>query len=188
MTRRVTSRLWMLGGLAALGLTAVGMPAVLWGAGQAGDASLRIVTLSAARPHLVSGGDVLVRVEADETVRLTDLVVLLDDVDVTRSFRPDPGRHAILGLVRGLADGDHTLAFPTARHVAGAPLANNVVKCVLKPITPDDYAVTFTTAERARLERIFPDGVCDWSQPGMYSGDLRGTWLSFGPSPVNRVR
>ena len=79
-------------------------------------------------------------------------------------------------------------AFPTARHVAGAPLANNVVKCALKPITPDDYAVPFSADERARLERSFPDGVCDWSQDGMYSGDLRGTWLSFGPSPANLVQ
>ena len=79
-------------------------------------------------------------------------------------------------------------AFPTTRHVAGAPLANNVVKCALKPISPDDYAATFTADERARLERSFPDGVCDWSQDGIYSGDLRGTWLSFGPSPVNLVR
>ena len=79
-------------------------------------------------------------------------------------------------------------AFPTTRHVAGAPLANNVVKCALKPISPDDYAVTFTTDERARLERTFPEGVCDWSRDGMYSGELRGTWLSFGPSPVNRVQ
>ena len=79
-------------------------------------------------------------------------------------------------------------AFPTARHVAGAPLANNVVKCALKPISPDDYAVTFTADERARLERVFPGGVCDWSQLGRYSGDFGGTWLSFGPSPVNRVQ
>ncbi len=78
-------------------------------------------------------------------------------------------------------------AFPTTRHVAGAPLENNVVKCALKPISPDDYAVTFTADQRARLERSFPDGVCDWSRHGMYAGDLRGTWLSFGPSPVNRV-
>ncbi len=79
-------------------------------------------------------------------------------------------------------------AFPTARHVAGAPLANNVVKCALKPISSDDYAVNFTPDERARLERSFPDGVCDWSRHGMYAGDLRGTWLSFGPSPVNKVQ
>ncbi len=79
-------------------------------------------------------------------------------------------------------------AFPTARHVAGAPLANNIVKCQLKPISLDDYAVTFTDEERARLDQIFPDGVCDWSKPGIYQGNYRGTWLSFGPSEVNLVR
>ena len=40
-------------------------------------------------------------------------------------------------------------AFPTARHVAGAPPVNNIVKCELKPIRLDDYAVTFTEDERA---------------------------------------
>ena len=124
MTRHGTSRLWLLGGLAALGLTAAGTPAVRGSAGQAGDASLRLVPLSAARPYLVSGGDVLVRVEADDTVRLTDLVVLLDDVDVTRWFRPDPGRHAILGLVRGLTDGDHTLVARAAREEARLELTS----------------------------------------------------------------
>jgi hypothetical protein len=79
-------------------------------------------------------------------------------------------------------------AFPTPRLVAGAPLTNNIVKCALKPISPDDYALTLTGDQRARLERIFPDGVCDWSRAGEYASDLRGTWLSFGPSPVNRVR
>lgn len=78
-------------------------------------------------------------------------------------------------------------AFPTPRHVAGAPVANNIVKCQLKPVSLDDYTVTFTAEERARLERIFPTGVCDWTKPGAGQAAYRGTWLSFGPSPVNRV-
>ena len=120
MTRHLTTRSRILGGvLAAIGLAAACTPAAQESAGQAGDAGLRIVTLSAAQPYLVSGGDVLVRVEADDTVRLTDVVVLLDDEDVTRRFRPDPGRHALLGLVTGLTDGDHTLALP-------APLRSEV--------------------------------------------------------------
>ena len=75
-------------------------------------------------------------------------------------------------------------AFPTPRHVAGAPLANNVVKCQLKPISWDEYSVTFTPAERDRLTRIFQAGVCDWTKPGMNQDGYQGTWLSFGPSPV----
>ena len=111
MTRMGTSRTLSCCGLGALLCLVTGcVPSVQGSAGQADDASLRIVTLSAAKPYLVSGGDVLVRVEANDTVRLTDVVVLLDDVDITRRFQPDPGRHALLGLVTGLRDGDHTLA------------------------------------------------------------------------------
>ena len=71
------------------------------------------------------------------------------------------------------------------RLVAGGPLANDVLKCQLKPIDYQDYAVAFSDDEKARLERIFPDGVCDWSQPGV-GQQVNQTWLSFGPSPVNR--
>ena len=71
--------------------------------------------------------------------------------------------------------------------VAGGPLANHIVKCQLKPIDFSDYAVRFNSSERQRLRRIFPDGVCDWDQPGVGQRPLQGLWLSFGPSPVNRI-
>ena len=116
MTRMLTSRALFRGGLCALLFLVTGcIPAVEGSAGQSGEASLRIVTLSAAKPHLVSGGDVLVRVEADGTVRLTDVLVLLDAVDVTRQFRPDSERHALVGLVTGLTDGDHALVARAGR-------------------------------------------------------------------------
>lgn len=69
---------------------------------------------------------------------------------------------------------------------AGMPLANDVVKCQLKSIDVKDYAVEMTPIELDRLQRIFPDGVCDYTKPGIEQRPLRGTWLSFGPSPVNR--
>ncbi len=71
------------------------------------------------------------------------------------------------------------------RLVAGGPLTNDVLKCQLKPIDYDDYAVQFTADERARLEDIFSAGVCDWSKPGV-NQTTNQTWLSYGPSPVNR--
>lgn len=77
-------------------------------------------------------------------------------------------------------------AFATPRLVAGSPLTHDIVKCALKPVEADDYEVALTAAEIERLEAIFPEGVCDWSQPGQYEG-YQGTWLSFGPSPVNRA-
>ena len=70
------------------------------------------------------------------------------------------------------------------RLVAGGPLSNDVLKCELKPINFDDYRVDFNADERARLEAIFPTGVCDWSKPGVHQ-TVNQTWLSFGPSPVN---
>ncbi len=70
-------------------------------------------------------------------------------------------------------------SFPAARQVAGGPLANDIIKCQLKDPDRSDYTVTFTETERARLARIFADGVCDWSQPGVEQRPLKGTWLSF---------
>lgn len=73
------------------------------------------------------------------------------------------------------------------RLVAGGPLSNDVLKCQLKPIDDNDYAVSFSDAEKARLQAIFSAGVCDWSKPGVEQ-QVNQTWLSFGPSPVNRYR
>ncbi len=53
------------------------------------------------------------------------------------------------------------------RYVAGGPLSASKLKCQLKPIDPRDYTVTFTSAEMTRLQTIFPNGVCDWSKPGV---------------------
>jgi hypothetical protein len=70
--------------------------------------------------------------------------------------------------------------------IAGGPLTNDVLKCQLEPLDPGDYRVVFTEAEWARLLRTFPTGVCDWSKPGVGQDATQRTWLSFGPSPVNR--
>ena len=71
------------------------------------------------------------------------------------------------------------------RLVAGGPLSNDVFKCQLKPIDYGDYGVEFTDSEKGRLEAIFDQGVCDWSRPGVHQ-TVNQTWLSYGPSPVNR--
>jgi hypothetical protein len=72
------------------------------------------------------------------------------------------------------------------RFVAGGPLQANIYKCQLKPINPADYTVNFTSAELVRLNSIFPNGVCDWSKPGVNQTGVV-TWPSFGPSPDNLV-
>ena len=72
------------------------------------------------------------------------------------------------------------------RFVAGGPITADRYKCQLKPISSADYTVTFTPAEIARLNSIFPTGVCDWSKPGVNQTGVV-TWPSFGPSPDNLV-
>ncbi len=76
--------------------------------------------------------------------------------------------------------------YSNMRKEAGGPLAANVLKCQLKPIDPGDYTPTFSPAETARLARIFPGGVCDWSKPGVAQTGVV-PWASFGPSPTNLV-
>ena len=71
------------------------------------------------------------------------------------------------------------VAFSFPRGVAGAPIANDVIKCQLKPLSASDYKVTFTADEMTRLKQIFPGGVCDWSKPGVEQQRLSGTWLIF---------
>jgi hypothetical protein len=70
-------------------------------------------------------------------------------------------------------------AFSYPRGVAGAPIANDVIKCQLKPLSASAYKVTFTAEEMTRLRRIFPDGVCDWSKAGVEQQRLTGTWQVY---------
>jgi hypothetical protein len=49
-----------------------------------------------------------------------------------------------------------------------------------------NYAVPFSPQQQNQLHAIFPDGVCDWSKPGVEQVPAV-PWASFGPSPVNQV-
>jgi hypothetical protein len=53
-------------------------------------------------------------------------------------------------------------AFSTSRMVAGEPLANDVLKCELKPIDLSLYKVRFTATEAVQFKALFPHGVCDY--------------------------
>lgn len=68
-----------------------------------------------------------------------------------------------------LCDADPRLmSHASPRQVAGGPLAENILKCQLKPIDGADYApATFSEAQVARLQAAFPEGVCDWTKPGV---------------------
>ncbi len=65
------------------------------------------------------------------------------------------------------------------RLIAGAPLANDVLKCRLKPINYSDYGVDFTDAQKARMATIFSTGVCDFSKPGVEQAPIKGTFRRY---------
>ncbi|WP_207619356.1 DUF6351 family protein [Nocardioides sp. IC4_145] len=69
----------------------------------------------------------------------------------------------------------------TPRQEAGGPSANDSLACRLRPLrrADDDFLlVPFTSTQWARLQRAFPDGVCDWTKPGRGQGPAR-TWLRY---------
>ncbi len=70
------------------------------------------------------------------------------------------------------------------RLVAGAPLADDVVKCRLKPVNAADYGVAFTASEMDEMRSIFPNGVCDYAQPGVSQSQPAGTYLKL---PLNQT-
>jgi Tannase-like family of unknown function (DUF6351) len=78
-------------------------------------------------------------------------------------------------------------SYGASQLVAGGPISAGILKCQLKPVTAADYGtVAFTLAEATRLNAIFPNGVCDWTKPGVGQVPVV-TYASFAPSPVNLV-
>jgi hypothetical protein len=70
-------------------------------------------------------------------------------------------------------------SYSTPRMVAGEPLANNVLKCQLKPIDAADYGSKLSKSDLAELTSIFPKGVCDYGKPGVGQVPTKGTWQTF---------
>lgn len=79
-------------------------------------------------------------------------------------------------------------AYSTPRQVAGAQVSNDVISCRLRALSAADYFVEFSQEELSELLSIFPQGVCDWNAPDRHGAFHQGTWLSYGPSPVNRLQ
>ncbi len=84
---------------------------------------------------------------------------------------------------RAKCDADPVLKyFASPRQIAGGPLAEDVLKCQLKPMKRSEYATTFSDAQWALLTKVFAGGVCDWSKPGVAM--QRSTpWRTFANGP-----
>jgi len=81
-------------------------------------------------------------------------------------------------------DGDtrcnqHYPSFASPRIVAGGPVASDVITCQLRGPDRVDYPSAMTDARWQRLNAIFPNGVCDWTRPGVDESAIEGTWLFF---------
>ena len=62
--------------------------------------------------------------------------------------------------------------------------ATDIIKCQLKPIAAGRlHARRSRAAEMDRLQRIFPDGVCDWSKPGVAQRKPLGPWYVVPGTP-----
>jgi hypothetical protein len=71
------------------------------------------------------------------------------------------------------------------RIAAGGPLADNVIRCRLGPLERDDYAVSFSDDQWARLQKAFPAGVCDYRVPAVGQQPSL-PWMSFADGPGGR--
>lgn len=98
--------------------------------------------------------------------------------------------------VDGVPVGACSAHFPlhsTSRIVAGAPIAGDMYKCQTKPVGDAISAGVYgdwtpSAAEQARLEKIFPNGVCDYSKPGVGEPGAHSYAAKFAPERCAALR
>ena len=83
------------------------LPAVINTTAQAAGPQIRVLS---NRPDMVSGGDVLIRIDVSPGAMPRDVSVTLNGSDVTSRFRVDEAGRSLTGLVTGLAVGANTVA------------------------------------------------------------------------------
>jgi hypothetical protein len=73
------------------------------------------------------------------------------------------------GLALPAAACDATVqAYSDPRIEAGMALTDDTIKCELRPLRRSDYgSVQFSDAQWETLRKTFPEGVCDYSRPGV---------------------
>lgn len=131
----------------------------------------------------------LTAIENDTSVTpLAQKVVNNKPADVTDACFVQPGNTDAQLINIGLDSATCPIK-PEAspRQIAGGPLAEDILKCQLKPLNfaDADYAgVTFTPDQQTRLNVVFAGGVCDWSKPGV--GQQPSASLTFQAGPLGQ--
>ena len=64
--------------------------------------------------------------------------------------------------------------------VAGMPISDDVLKCQRKPVDAADYDAPLSGEQLAAIAEVFPDGVCDYSQPSVGDVERSMIWPSVG--------
>ena len=119
-------------------------------AGASGSACAAIHALS-SDPRLVSGGNVLVQVDAPREG--ASLSIDLNGRDVTGEFQRDPRTGALIGLVGGLTIGQNTVnVFDHGTHADSLALTNYPIS---GPITSGPHITPFICQTQ---EFVLPDG------------------------------
>ena len=84
-------------------------------------------------------------------------------------------------------------SYMTSREIAGAPVSGDIFKCqtqsVSHAIASGVYGRVDMTPYQETLEHIFPDGVCDFTQPGLgYPENLTNKpMLAYTPEPEEKT-
>jgi hypothetical protein len=112
--------------------------------------------------HDTSGGSLARKIVADKPADLGDACLSGVGQVVAKGLCPD----AVVPV------------YGTPRTVAGDAITTDANKCALRPLDRATEGATFSDAEWASLQATFPDGVCDFSRPGV---DQQGTvpWLGY---------
>ena len=117
----------------------------------------------------------LAEVEADTTDRpLTEKILAAREAAGVDARCTDGAGHEVPAQVC-----DATVqSYSAPRIEAGAPLADDTMKCQLVPLDRASYDVTFTDTDWARMHEAFPSGVCDYARPGVGDQDAE-TWMAY---------
>jgi hypothetical protein len=128
----------------------------------------------------------LAAVEKDRRdLPLARKIVLDRPADVTDRCQSVPGIELAGTPAEPVCQQKETqLHLSTPREQAGDDTANDRVSCRLRPVARSDFdflLVPMSDADWARVQRTFPDGVCDYSRPGVGQGPAQ-TWLTYAGS------
>ncbi len=84
---------------------------------------------------------------------------------------------------QGSCDADPGLKiYSSIRQVAGGPRSSDILRCQLRPVDRSEYAGKLNDEQFERLEAVFPNGVCDWSKPGV-GQQTSSPWWTFAAGP-----